>query len=92
MALFPLGLALRFLIMIEPIEPVSEEKKLLVRSFNRPFMGTYVGRFLENLQKDAKDPQLQRASGMEGRQARALRWWYQGNAQEGQPSVSSTTP
>jgi hypothetical protein len=84
MALFPLGLALRFLIAVEPIDVASDERELLTRSFNMPFMGTFLGRFLENLQLDAPDPQMQRIQGMEGRQARALRWWYRGNAPEKQ--------
>ncbi|KAH7195332.1 hypothetical protein DER44DRAFT_791163 [Fusarium oxysporum] len=54
-AFFLLGTALRYLIMIETHgghNITSKERLLLVKVFTRPFLGSFVGRFLQNLQVD----------------------------------------
>jgi hypothetical protein len=78
---FLLGTALRYLIMIETHgghNIMSNERLLLVKIFTRPFLGSFVGRFLQNLQVDdgidygyPADTLL----GMRGVEYRARVWW-----------------
>ncbi|KAF4985995.1 hypothetical protein FDECE_16187 [Fusarium decemcellulare] len=52
---FPLGNALRYLIMLETYggqNIFSKERLMLIKAFKRPFLGSFVGRFLRNLQAD----------------------------------------
>ncbi|KAF4466934.1 hypothetical protein FALBO_6202 [Fusarium albosuccineum] len=52
---FPLGNALRYLIMLETYGSqniLSKERLMLIKAFKRPFLGSFVGRFLRNLQAD----------------------------------------
>ena len=75
-AIFPLAVALRYLLMVEPVDQLSEERKLLVQMFEKPFLGTVVGRFLRNLQKESADKTPgQDIPGAEGRHVRAKYWW-----------------
>lgn len=75
--LFPLGLAMRFLAALEPIEH-SKEYMVMRALFQRPFLGTFVGRFLSNLQREAPQKHLRDMKGDAGIQARASRWWKEG--------------
>ncbi|KAK5992105.1 hypothetical protein PT974_05503 [Cladobotryum mycophilum] len=51
--LFPLGLALRLLLTVEPPNERSVELEMLCSLFDKPFMGSTVGTFLTNLRKDS---------------------------------------
>ncbi|KAJ6783309.1 hypothetical protein PWT90_02544 [Aphanocladium album] len=72
--LFPLGVAMRFLASIEPIE-TSEPYQMMRQLFYRPFLGTHIGTFLSNLQKEAPREDLRKMAGDAGIQARAQAWW-----------------
>lgn len=78
-AFFPLGVALRFLIATEPPYQLSDERTMLVELFERPFMGTFVGRFLENLQRDILPHGSKQIQGMDGVYARA-KIWHEGRS------------
>lgn len=75
--LFPLGLAMRFLAASGPIE-TCQEYMVMRKLFVRPFLGTFVGRFLSNLQRDVPQHKLRNMEGYEGIQARASKWWAEG--------------
>ncbi|KAK2606308.1 hypothetical protein QQS21_003239 [Conoideocrella luteorostrata] len=77
-ALLPLGFALRFLMVKESGSPFSEERKLLVSCFKKPFMGTFVGRFLRNFQEEESHPDLRNIPGIQGMEMRARSWWLKG--------------
>ncbi|KAJ3499083.1 hypothetical protein NLG97_g605 [Lecanicillium saksenae] len=72
--LFPLGVAMRFLASIEPIE-TSDPYQMMRQLFRRPFLGTQIGTFLSNLQKEAPREDLRKMAGDAGIQARAQAWW-----------------
>lgn len=72
--LFPLGVAMRFLASVEPIE-TSEPYQMMRQLFRRPFLGTQIGTFLSNLQKEAPREDLRKMQGDAGIQARAQAWW-----------------
>ena len=85
-ALFPLGITLRYLRPGGPAaapptgEPRarSQEWRMLKELFSRPFMGTYVGRFLSNLRRQNANPAAlygMRGGGPMGMEERAERWW-----------------
>ena len=74
-AIFPLGTALRWLMMVEPVDRISDERQLLINMFVQPFLGTYIGRFLEKLQRDEAAPGLEHLDGARGRHVRAKKWW-----------------
>ncbi|XWX01515.1 hypothetical protein V2A60_009543 [Cordyceps javanica] len=76
--LFPLGVAMRFLAGTEPIE-ASEPYRLMRQLFRRPFLGTQIGAFLTNLQRESSNAELRKMQGDAGIQARAHAWWHQGN-------------
>lgn len=75
--LFPLGVAMRYLANVEPIEG-SEPYGLMRALFRRPFLGTQVGTFLSNLQKQTPKANLQNMEGDAGIRARAQVWWNEG--------------
>lgn len=85
--LFPLGVAMRFLAALEPIEH-SEPYQLMRKLFNRPFLGTFVGKFLSNLQQQTPKDGLRNMQGDEGIKARAKAWWEEGE----QLPIRSQTP
>ncbi|RFN54369.1 hypothetical protein FIE12Z_1496 [Fusarium flagelliforme] len=78
---FPLGNAIRYLIMAETFggqRIMSKERLLLTKIFARPFLGSFVGRFLKNLQADDGVDygySDERLFGMEGVEFRARVWW-----------------
>ncbi|KAI9897920.1 hypothetical protein N3K66_007776 [Trichothecium roseum] len=90
-ALFPLGITLRHLRPGAPAaapptaEPRarSQEWRMLKELFSRPFMGTYVGRFLSNLRRQDANPVALHGTrgggpmerGAMGMEERARRWW-----------------
>lgn len=76
--LFPLGVAMRFLASIEPIE-TSEAYQMMRRLFRRPFLGTEIGTFLSNLQRETPRKELRKMEGDAGIQARAHAWWQRSN-------------
>lgn len=75
--LFPLGVAMRFLASVEPIQ-TSEAYAQMRQLFRRPFLGTVVGEFLSNLQKQTPKPELRNMQGDAGIEARAKVWWNEG--------------
>ncbi|CCT74270.1 uncharacterized protein FFUJ_10316 [Fusarium fujikuroi IMI 58289] len=96
-AFFLLGTALRYLIMIETHggnEIMSKERMLLVSIFTRPFLGSFVGRFLQNLQVDDGIDYGYPADillGMRGVEYRARVWWC-GMMQAGLPEFTLEDP
>ncbi|KAF5554165.1 hypothetical protein FMEXI_2151 [Fusarium mexicanum] len=90
---FLLGTALRYLIMIETHgghNIMSKERLLLVNIFTRPFLGSFVGRFLQNLQADDGIDYGYPADillGMRGIEYRARVWWC-GLIQAGLPEFA----
>ncbi|KAF4984015.1 hypothetical protein FZEAL_720 [Fusarium zealandicum] len=90
-ALFPLGNALRYLIMLETSggqNLISEERLMLVEIFTRPFLGSFVGRFLRNLQsEDGIYYGSESIAGMRGIEYRARVWWC-GIAGAGLPDLT----
>lgn len=78
---FPLGLALRYLVVAHlfPHEGNSgnAQRVLLQETLSKPFMGAYVARFLENLMKvDAPVQGLKDIPGWHGVESRARRFWF----------------
>ncbi|KND88028.1 hypothetical protein TOPH_07313 [Tolypocladium ophioglossoides CBS 100239] len=73
-ALFPLAIALRYFAVVEPSGQRSEEAKMLQRLLRQPFMGTYVGRFLEALERDAQSSKGQDA---DDKEMESKMWWYE---------------
>ncbi|PTB35646.1 hypothetical protein M441DRAFT_31853 [Trichoderma asperellum CBS 433.97] len=71
--LFPLALALRFFATTEPPGQRSLESEMLYRLYRKPFVGTFVGRFLNDLQGSQQDDEAKRDS-----EAKAQRniFWY----------------
>ncbi|KAI1014472.1 hypothetical protein LB504_012202 [Fusarium proliferatum] len=96
-AFFPLGTALRYLIMIETHgghSIMSKERLLLVKVFTRPFLGSFVGRFLQNLQVDDGIDYGYPADillGTRGLEYRARVWWC-GLMQAGLPEFTLEDP
>lgn len=76
--LFPLGVAMRFLASTEPIK-TSEPYRLMRQLFRRPFLGTQIGTFLSNLQRETPREELRMMEGDAGIQARAHAWWHRSN-------------
>ncbi|RGP73114.1 hypothetical protein FLONG3_6430 [Fusarium longipes] len=78
---FPLGNAIRYLIMTETYggqSTMSNERLLLKKIFARPFLGSFVGRFLQSLQADDGVDYgypAERLVGMVGVEYRARVWW-----------------
>jgi hypothetical protein len=78
---FPLGNAIRYLIMTETYggqSTMSDERLLLKKIFARPFLGSFVGRFLRGLQADDGVDYgypAERLVGMVGVEYRARVWW-----------------
>lgn len=71
--LFPLALALRFFATTEPPGQRSLESEMLYKLYRKPFVGTFVGRFLNDLQGSQQDDEAKRDS-----EAKAQRnvFWY----------------
>ncbi|KAF4969140.1 hypothetical protein FSARC_3577 [Fusarium sarcochroum] len=96
-ALFPLGNALRYLIMAETYggqRIMSTERLLLVEIFTRPFLGSFVGRFLRNLQADDGIDYGYGAEslvGIRGVEYRARVWWC-GRQGAGVPEFTPEVP
>ncbi|KAI3578769.1 hypothetical protein IWW34DRAFT_805426 [Fusarium oxysporum f. sp. albedinis] len=96
-AFFLLGTALRYLIMIETHgghNITSKERLLLVKVFTRPFLGSFVGRFLQNLQVDDGIDYGYPADillGIRGIEYRARVWWC-GMMQAGLPEFTLEDP
>ncbi|EXK30562.1 hypothetical protein FOXG_16486 [Fusarium oxysporum f. sp. lycopersici 4287] len=96
-AFFLLGTALRYLIMVETHgghDIMSKERLLLVNIFTRPFLGSFVGRFLQNLQVDDGIDYGYPADillGMRGIEYRARVWWC-GMMQAGLPEFTLEDP
>ncbi|KAF5630093.1 hypothetical protein F52700_7451 [Fusarium sp. NRRL 52700] len=92
-AFFLLGTALRYLIMVETHggqNIMSKERMFLVNIFTRPFLGSFVGRFLQNLQVDDGIDYGYPADillGMRGIEYRARVWWC-GLMQAGLPEFT----
>lgn len=75
-SLFPLGLALRYYMASEDLEK-CDEFWLMCKLFYRPFLGTFVGRFLVDLQKDdGDDSKGPPQAGILVAQERAREWFY----------------
>jgi len=69
---------------------MSKERLLLTKIFARPFLGSFVGRFLKNLQADDGVDygySDERLFGMEGVEFRARVWWC-GMSRAGVPDVA----
>jgi hypothetical protein len=71
--LFPLALALRFFATTEPPGQRSVESQMLYNLYSKPFVGTFVGRFLNDLQGSQENDEAKRDS-----EAKAQRniFWY----------------
>ncbi|OAA56785.1 Zn(2)-C6 fungal-type DNA-binding domain protein [Cordyceps fumosorosea ARSEF 2679] len=74
--LLPLGVAMRFLAGTEPRIEASDAYSRMRSLFRRPFLGSHVGTFLSNLQREAPSEELRGMGGDEGIQARAHAWWH----------------
>uniref|UniRef100_A0A4E9D9K7 Zn(2)-C6 fungal-type domain-containing protein n=1 Tax=Gibberella zeae TaxID=5518 RepID=A0A4E9D9K7_GIBZA len=80
-AFFPLGNAIRYLIMTETYggqRTMSNERLLLTKVFAGPLLGSFVGQFLKNLQADDGVDYgypAERLVGMVGVEFRARVWW-----------------
>ncbi|KAF4990851.1 hypothetical protein FGRMN_8232 [Fusarium graminum] len=96
-AFFLLGNALRYLLMTETYGgriTMSGERLLLVDIFTRPFLGSFVGRFLKGLQADdGIDYGYPMGSllGPKGIEYRARVWWC-GRQAAGFPEVITVDP
>ncbi|RFU75914.1 zn2-c6 fungal-type dna-binding domain [Trichoderma arundinaceum] len=71
--LFPLALALRYFATTEPPGQRSPESQMIYNLYNKPFMGSFVGRFLADLQGPQQSDEAKRDS-----EAKAQRniFWY----------------
>ncbi|KAL7921308.1 hypothetical protein ACQKWADRAFT_327803 [Trichoderma austrokoningii] len=58
--LFPLALALRYFATTEPLGERSPEYEMLLKLYSKPFVGTFVGRFLNDLQGSQQDDEAKR--------------------------------
>lgn len=58
--LFPLALALRFFATTEPPGQRSVESQMIYNLYNKPFVGTFVGRFLNDLQGPQQSDEAKR--------------------------------
>lgn len=78
-ALFPMTLIIRFFAMTEKPGQQSEESLALYSLLNKPFMGTHVGRFLDDLHSDMS-PKSQRSVEPvkvgQPKEKREKIWWY----------------
>lgn len=92
---FPLGNAIRYLIMTETYggqSTISNERLLLRKIFASPFLGSFVGKFLQSLQADDGVDYgypAERLVGMAGVEYRARVWWC-GIQRAGLPKVPLT--
>lgn len=75
-ALFPLTIALRYFAMTEEQGQSSEEAQILYSLYHRPFMGAFVGRFLQDLHDDVKLQQINNAWQVETTRRNDKIWWY----------------
>lgn len=73
-SLFPLGLALRYYMATADLENCSEFW-LMCKLFYRPFLGSVVGRFLMDLEKDDVITDKGAQVGIMGAQTRAMEWF-----------------
>lgn len=76
-AILPLGLALRYLMVVET-GTMGKERQMLSDCFVKPYMGTFVGRFLRNFQQDADGPMEEGPNFFAQAEAKSRRWWLQG--------------
>ncbi|XEV02823.1 hypothetical protein FSHL1_008110 [Fusarium sambucinum] len=89
---FPLGNAIRYLIMTETYggqSMMSHERFLLTKVFGRPLLGSFIGQFLKNLQADDGVDYgypAERLIGMVGVEYRARVWWC-GMQRAGVPEI-----
>ncbi|OBS24820.1 hypothetical protein FPOA_05357 [Fusarium poae] len=91
---FPLGNAIRYLIMTETYggqSMMSNERLLITKVFTKPLLGSFVGQFLKNLQADDDVDYgypAERLIGMVGVEYRARVWWC-GTQRAGVPKMPS---
>lgn len=78
---FPLGMAVRYLLVAHFFphggDSGDTEYDFLQQTLSRPFMGAYIARFINHLQKvDTPVKSLKEMPGWHGTQLRAMRWWF----------------
>ncbi|KAL7893419.1 hypothetical protein HDV63DRAFT_397687 [Trichoderma sp. SZMC 28014] len=71
--LFPLALALRYFATTEPPGQRSLESEMLYKLYRKPFVGTFVGRFLNDLQGSQQDDEAKRD--VEAKAQRNIFWY-----------------
>ncbi|KAM0479563.1 hypothetical protein ACHAPX_004780 [Trichoderma viride] len=71
--LFPLALALRYFATTEPPGQRSPESEMLYKLYRKPFVGTFVGRFLNDLQGSQQDDEAKRD--VEAKAQRNIFWY-----------------
>jgi hypothetical protein len=71
--LFPMALALRYFATTEPPGQRSLESEMLYKLYTKPFVGTFVGRFLNDLQGSQQDDEAKRD--VEAKAQRNVFWY-----------------